>query len=63
MGRIVRSTVRKAARFAVYEDKMMRVKNHHMPPTIRVDVACKPKVNYIKNTSLIMLSWYFDFIS
>ena len=26
--------VRKAAKFAVYEDKMMRVKNHHADPTI-----------------------------
>ena len=34
MGDTIRSTVRKAARFAVYELMMMRVKNHHVPPTI-----------------------------
>ncbi|KAK3850991.1 hypothetical protein Pcinc_042328 [Petrolisthes cinctipes] len=40
IGVIIRSTVRKAARLAVYDDMMMRVKNHHMPPTILVDAAC-----------------------
>lgn len=39
MGVIMRSTVRKAAKFAVYEDIIMRVKNHQMPPTILVEVA------------------------
>jgi hypothetical protein len=39
MGVIIRSTVRKAARFAVYDEIMMSVKNHQMPPTMRVDVA------------------------
>ena len=34
-----RSTVRNAARFAVYDEIMMRVKNHHIPATIRVDTA------------------------
>ena len=36
----MRSTVRKAARFAVYDEMMMRVKNHQMPLTILVLVAC-----------------------
>lgn len=40
IGAIIRSTVRKAARFAVYEEMMISVKNHQMPPTIRVDAAC-----------------------
>lgn len=40
IGVIMRSTVRKAAKFAVYDDIMINVKNHQMPPTIRVDVAC-----------------------
>lgn len=39
MGESIRSTVRKAARLAVYEEIMMSVKNHHRPATIRVDVA------------------------
>lgn len=39
MGVIIRSTVKKAAKFAVYEDMMMRVKNHQIPPTILVEVA------------------------
>jgi hypothetical protein len=36
---IILSTVRKAARLAVYEEMMMRVKNHQIPPTIRVEAA------------------------
>lgn len=43
IGVIILSTVRKAAKFAVYDDIIMSVKNHHMPPTIRVDVAYKNK--------------------
>lgn len=35
----MRSTVRKAAKFAVYEEIIIKVKNHQMPPTMRVDVA------------------------
>jgi hypothetical protein len=31
--------VRKAARFAVYDEIMMRVKNHHIVLTTRVDMA------------------------
>lgn len=39
IGDSILSTVRKAAKLAVYEEMMMRVKNHQMPPTIRVDKA------------------------
>lgn len=39
IGVIMRSTVRKAAKFAVYEEIIIKVKNHQMPPTMRVDVA------------------------
>lgn len=39
IGVIILSTVRKAARFAVYEEIMIKVKNHQIPPTMRVDVA------------------------
>lgn len=35
----MRSTVRKAAKLAVYEEIIMSVKNHQIPPTMRVDVA------------------------
>lgn len=37
MGETILSTVRKAARLAVYDEMMIRVKNHHTPPTIRPD--------------------------
>jgi hypothetical protein len=39
MGASMRSTVRKAARLAVYELIMMRVKNHQKLATVRVDTA------------------------
>lgn len=39
IGRTVLSTVRNAARFAVYDDRIINVKNHHIPPTILVEVA------------------------
>ena len=41
IGVIILSTVKKAAKFAVYEDIMIKVKNHHMAPTSLVDPACK----------------------
>ena len=41
IGDSIRSTVKKAARFAVYEDIIISVKNHHKPATIRVDIALK----------------------
>ena len=41
MGDSILSTVRKAAKLAVYDEIMMRVKNHHIPATIRVDMALK----------------------
>ena len=39
MGDCIRSTVRKAARLAVYEAIRISVKNHQIPPTIRVEAA------------------------
>lgn len=39
MGESIRSTVKNAARLAVYELIMISVKNHHMPATIRVETA------------------------
>lgn len=41
MGESMRSTVKKAARLAVYDEIIIRVKNHHMPATIRVERALK----------------------
>jgi hypothetical protein len=38
--------VRKAARLAVYELIMIRVKNHHIPATIRVDTDLITKCLY-----------------
>jgi len=37
MGDCIRSTVRNAARLAVYDEMTIRVKNHQMPPTMRPD--------------------------
>lgn len=41
MGVTMRSTVRKAARLAVYEEIRIRVKNHHTLPTMRPDIDLK----------------------
>lgn len=38
MGATMRSTVRNAARLAVYEEMRINVKNHHTLPTIRPDM-------------------------
>lgn len=39
MGVLIRSTVKKAARLAVYDDIIIKVKNHQTLPTIRPDMA------------------------
>lgn len=39
MGVIILSTVKKAAKLAVYDEMIINVKNHQMPPTILVLVA------------------------
>lgn len=41
IGESIRSTVRNAAKLAVYEDIIINVKNHHMPATILVETALK----------------------
>jgi hypothetical protein len=42
MGVAIRSTVRKAAKLAVYEEMIIRVKNHQIPPTIlEMNFYCK----------------------
>ena len=40
MGEAIRSTVRNAAKLAVYDEMIIRVKNHQMLPTILVEAAC-----------------------
>ena len=44
MGDSILSTVRKAAKLAVYEEIMMRVKNHHNAAIILVEKALKKKI-------------------
>lgn len=39
IGESILSTVRNAAKLAVYDEIMMSVKNHHIPATILVDTA------------------------
>ena len=41
MGDSKRSTVKNAAKLAVYEEIMIKVKNHHVPATILVDRALR----------------------
>ena len=43
IGESILSTVRNAAKLAVYEEIMIKVKNHHMPATMRVDTALGKK--------------------
>ena len=47
MGDCILSTVRKAARFAVYDEMMMSVKNHHTLPTIRPDIDLRKDRDFI----------------
>lgn len=39
IGESILSTVRKAAKLAVYDEIIINVKNHHIPATILVDTA------------------------
>ena len=39
MGASIFAAVKKAAKLAVYDEIMMRVKNHHIPATMRVEIA------------------------
>lgn len=39
IGESILSTVKNAAKLAVYEEIMISVKNHHIPATILVDTA------------------------
>lgn len=46
IGESIRSTVRNAARLAVYDEIMIKVKNHHIPATILVDTALIKQLNH-----------------
>ena len=54
MGVAIRSTVRKAAKLAVYDDKMMRMKNHQIPPTILVEAALGFKSDLSEISSVLV---------
>ena len=43
IGVSILAAVRKAAKFAVYDEIIIRVKNHHIPATILVEMAL---INY-----------------
>lgn len=45
MGDSIRSTVRNAAKLAVYDEIMIKVKNHQVPATILVDKALEKVMN------------------
>ena len=50
MGDCIRSTVRKAAKLAVYEEIMISVKNHQTLPTIRPDIDLETDVTACRLT-------------
>lgn len=56
IGVSILSTVRKAARFAVYEDIMINVKNHHILASIRIDGALKTIFTSKRMISVRLLS-------
>lgn len=62
IGEYTDSTVRKAARFAVYDDDMINVKNHQIEATARVDGALCSNENF-KVIDKIKPSTYFGAIS
>ncbi len=57
IGVAIRSTVRKAARLAVYDEIIMSVKNHQMPPTMRVEAAFgfRSELKYVRRRA------FFDY--
>ena len=59
MGDSIRVTVRKAAKFAVYDDMIMSVKNHQTPPTIRPDIALGRKIIHVQTVSEKNIQWDF----
>lgn len=52
MGDSILSTVRKAARFAVYDEMMIKVKNHQIPPTILVERALGMSSDPVEDSTL-----------
>ena len=59
IGDSILSTVRKAARLAVYELIIIKVKNHHMPATILVEMALGKKIMSLR-LSLICSNSHYD---
>jgi hypothetical protein len=57
MGDSILSTVRKAAKLAVYDEIIIKVKNHHIPATILVDMALKNRKNAFSPTPEIPI-WF-----
>merc|ERR1712012_596961 len=64
MGATMRSTVRKAARLAVYEEIKIKEKNHHTPPTILpemdlgvMSIPCCMNAPSANQRLLITLKW------
>ena len=49
IGVIILSTVKNAAKLAVYDEIIIRVKNHQIPATILVDTALNKINNYVYN--------------
>lgn len=49
IGESILSTVRNAAKLAVYEEIMIKVKNHHIPATIRVDTALGMRIQPVQS--------------
>nr|CAI5834719.1 unnamed protein product [Callosobruchus analis] len=47
------SVAKKAARLAVYDATMIRQKNHHMPATMRVDIALHKRIHSSSSKKLL----------
>ena len=57
IGDTILSTVRKAARLAVYDDIIIRVKNHQTHATILVDIACGATSEPTRQIHLVFLNF------
>lgn len=59
IGESILSTVKNAAKLAVYDEIMMSVKNHHIPATILVDTALRRNENSRQTNSAIVVDCGF----
>lgn len=55
MGETILSTVRNAARLAVYDEMMIKVKNHQTPPTIRPDSDLETRTHRQTDQGIVLL--------